>query len=504
MVLLPQEVDDDEDYNNTDKKSNLTSNKIAQKKDKSKEQNNLDEFMNINIDLTQLPFNKEQENFAIAIAGKTFEMLYYMNQKYESYDENNKDFPILQTNTQREMPPSKLALQPFHEAFRLILRHASVYARCSPDNKTQLVQSLQKEGFQVLMCGDGANDCGALKAADVGVSLSQEEASIAAPFTSTNPDINCIIDVLNQGKCALVTSVEIFKYMIIFSLTEFFAMSLMMFRQTFLFDYQSIAIDVIITLPLCTFLPMTGAYENFNFHRPYSNLASFPIFISVFFQFLLNAIFQIAGYFIMDFYFPNNKIFQYSRKCKGKDEPCNPKKDKHCKDCLDNSMIFYVSFAQYLFSGLVLVTAAPFKKRIYTNITLFIFVIICFFYVFYIIIATDIFSRKYLHLIPFPDDKHNFYTNVKEDEFNDDQLPKIKIPFKYYVTIYCLINFIVCFFFEKVIVSSLIKVWSRKQFNKNEKEIRKIEIEPTLNLINDVKNYVREHEKKKARNKIII
>ena len=502
MVLLPQEVDEDEDEanNNSDKKSDLSSRKVVSKKDKNKEKDNIDEFMNINVDLTQLPFNNDQDNFTIAIAGKTFEMLYYMNQKYESSYENNEDFPISQTNTQREMAPSKLALQPFHEAFRLILRHASVYARCSPDNKTQLVQSLQKEGFQVLMCGDGANDCGALKAADVGVSLSQEEASIAAPFTSTNPDIQCIIEVLNQGKCALVTSVEIFKYMIIFSLTEFFAMSLMMFRHTFLFDYQSIAIDIVITLPLCTFLPMTGAYENFNYNRPYSNLASFPIFISVFFQFLLNAIFQLGGYFVMDFFFPTSE-FIFSRNCKSKNREkmlCQTlDKDIDCKDCLDNSMIFYVSFPQYLFSGLVLVTAAPFKKRIYTNYTLFIFVIICYLYVLYIIIFTDYISRRLLHLIPFPDDTSNIYKDVKGD--GNKSLPNIKMPFKFYVVLYCLVNFLVCLFFEKVVVSFLIKIWSKNQFNKNEKEMRKTEIEPTLNLINDVKNYVREHEKKRAK-----
>jgi P-type E1-E2 ATPase len=66
----------------------------------------------------------------------------------------------------------------------------------TPDQKTKLIENLIETGYNVAMCGDGANDCGALKAAHVGISLSESEASIAAPFTSKTQNISCVPELI--------------------------------------------------------------------------------------------------------------------------------------------------------------------------------------------------------------------------------------------------------------------------------------------------------------------
>ncbi|KAL8874538.1 MAG: hypothetical protein Q9174_000125 [Haloplaca sp. 1 TL-2023] len=73
-----------------------------------------------------------------------------------------------------------------------------VFARMSPDEKHELVEKLQTIDYCCGFCGDGANDCGALKAADVGISLSEAEASVAAPFTSRVFDISCVPEVIRR------------------------------------------------------------------------------------------------------------------------------------------------------------------------------------------------------------------------------------------------------------------------------------------------------------------
>ena len=457
----------DDNISNSIDNSNIIDVRNKNKNKKERESINIDEYMNINIDLTDLPFQKDEEDIAFAISGKTFEILYNVNEKYESLQkEKNSD----------ESPEIKNNFLHFHEAFRLILRYCSVFGRCSPDNKTQLVQSLQKEGFIVLMCGDGANDCGALKVADVGVSLSQEEASIAAEFTSLNPEITYVINILKEGKCALVTSVEIFKYMIAFSLTEYFAMTLMMFNGTFLTDGECIMIDLFVSLPLCSLLPLIPSHDKLTYHKPYSKLASFPIFISLFIQIVINLIFQIGGLFSLNYFFPKSNLkYEKFRNCsKG------PKTDED--NCIENSVLFLISYPQFLFVGLVLITAAPFKKNIYSNIILLIYIILIFIYCFYIIFHGDYLTKKWLLLREFPDD------NFRKDDY---VAPIYYISFKYYLMGYVFINFLICLFFEKKISNFIIKKWLVNKMKEKQMKIEREEIKPNLNLLNEIRNYTK-------------
>lgn len=120
---------------------------------------------------------------------------------------------------------------------RMLVR-GQVFARMSPDEKHELVEKLQSIDYTVGFCGDGANDCGALKAADVGISLSEAEASVAAPFTSRVFDITCVPQLIKEGRAALVTSFSCFKYMSIYSAIQFTSVSILYRYGSNLGDFQ--------------------------------------------------------------------------------------------------------------------------------------------------------------------------------------------------------------------------------------------------------------------------
>ena len=193
--------------------------------------NRTQEISIFDINEDESPLNKSKnENFGISLTGNVFEKLFKLNQKF--------------------LKKKDKKLKNIHKSYRLVLKNGRVFARMAPEHKALLVEAFKKEGFTTLMCGDGANDCAALRTAHVGVSLSPEEASIAAGFTSKTPDVSCIFELLREGKCSLTTSIQTFKYMMLYSLIQFICVTLMMIYITYLTDFQFLVSDLFIIFPL--------------------------------------------------------------------------------------------------------------------------------------------------------------------------------------------------------------------------------------------------------------
>jgi len=162
-----------------------------------------------------------------------------------------------------------------------------------PEQKAMIVEELQRQGNIVGMCGDGANDCPALKAANVGVSLSEAEASLAAPFLSKVADISAVETLLKEGRSALATSFQCFKYMALYSMTQTISVVYLYSRGCNLSDQAFLFIDLFLVLPLSITMNYTQSQKKLSKQQPLESLLGVPVLSSVFGQILITAGFQV-------------------------------------------------------------------------------------------------------------------------------------------------------------------------------------------------------------------
>ena len=103
-------------------------------------------------------------------------------------------------------------------ALEKLLLHTRIFARVKPDQKGQVIEMHIDTGLITGMCGDGGNDCGALRAAHAGIALSDAEASVVSPFTSASKSVQSVVDLLGEGRCALATSFAAYRFYITYGL----------------------------------------------------------------------------------------------------------------------------------------------------------------------------------------------------------------------------------------------------------------------------------------------
>ncbi|XP_050530517.1 polyamine-transporting ATPase 13A3-like isoform X1 [Daktulosphaira vitifoliae] len=244
-----------------------------------------------------------------------------------------------------------------------IVTKGLVFGRMLPEQKVKLVEYFQSLGYVTAMCGDGANDAGALKAAHVGISLSQAEASIAAPFTSQVTNVTCVTKVIREGRCALVTSFGIFKYMTCYSLIQFITLVILYSRGIMLGNFQFLYFDFVLTTSLAIVMGDSEPADKVFPHRPLSRILTPKNLIPLFLQILVCALIQQASLFyltLQNWYIPAIPAWS----------------DDDVIVCWENTTLFFTSAYQYIILALVLNKGQPHRKPFYMNLSFTIVVII--------------------------------------------------------------------------------------------------------------------------------
>jgi cation-transporting ATPase 13A2 len=126
----------------------------------------------------------------------------------------------------------------------------------SPDDKVKLINFFKKDPQSVVaMCGDGANDCGALLSADIGISLNDNDNTkkITSHFSFKNDSISCINFILRNGRACFESNIMILKFIVLYASLQLTAVLLLFTLNQDFTDIQYLYQDFLISLLLCIF-----------------------------------------------------------------------------------------------------------------------------------------------------------------------------------------------------------------------------------------------------------
>ena len=122
------------------------------------------------------------------------------------------DHPITATAIARELGMSVTADQVISGADwdalsrkdqERVVTERVIFARMSPENKVQVVQTLERAGKVCAMVGDGANDAAAIRAATVGIGVvarGSDSSSVSADVVLVDARIEALLTAIEEGR----------------------------------------------------------------------------------------------------------------------------------------------------------------------------------------------------------------------------------------------------------------------------------------------------------------
>ncbi|XP_056215078.1 probable cation-transporting ATPase 13A5 isoform X1 [Falco biarmicus] len=362
----------------------------------------------------------------------------------------------------------------FYSLLPKILVNATVFARMSPGQKSSLIEEFQKLDYYVGMCGDGTNDCGALKAAHAGISLSEQEASVSSPFTSRTPSVRCVPELIREGRAALVSSFAVVKYLTLYGLIQFVGTALLFWKLQIFGNHQYLIQDVFITLLVCLTMSLTEAYPKLAPYRPPSQLISPPLLLSIILNVCFTIIMQTCGFLLVKQQ-PWYTALASQRHCSpgnqtvSSSSPGGNGTSSGAQSTVlsyENTTLWPLCSINCIIVAFIFSKGKPFRKPIYTN------------YVFSVLLTLQLATCLFLFLA----DMDAVYSAM--------QFLCTPVVWRVYILLMLLVTFCVSFFTEDVILQNkhlwlLLKAWfgyqSNSQYRKWQRMLQKDPSWPPVN-----------------------
>ncbi|CAA9996161.1 unnamed protein product [Nesidiocoris tenuis] len=223
-----------------------------------------------------------------------------------------------------------------------ILPHVSVFARVAPKQKEYVITNLKALGYTTLMCGDGTNDVGALKHAD------------------------CVCHVIKQGRCTLVTTLQMFKILALNALILAYSQSVLYLDGIRFSDMQA-TLQGLLLAACFLFISRSKPLKVLSKQRPLPNI--FNVYT------VLTVLLQFAVHFVCLVYLVQQANARSPQK-PPKPSFADNEEESEFEPSLLNSTVYMISMALQVSTFAINYRGHPFMESLFENKP-FMYIILC-------------------------------------------------------------------------------------------------------------------------------
>jgi len=214
------------------------------------------------------------------------------------------------------------------------------------------------------------------------------DASIAAPFTSKMPSIRSCVDIVRQGRCTLVSSIQMYQIMALQCLISSYSLSVLYLDGVKYGDTQMTAMGMLGSISFMS-VSRSKPLDRLSNVRPLTSIFHPALFISLLGQFAIH----LSTMMIAVYYAKKNLPPDYEADLDGVFKPG-----------ILNTVVFLVSNVQQVTVFVVNLQGRPFMTGLTENRPL-LWSLVCTFILTFMFASESLPGlNKYFQLVPFPED----------------------------------------------------------------------------------------------------